>query len=314
MAHATWLFWPVTGPSGDTVLIASIVAVFLTGMTAVPASAALAVTYSAIPALPTYLTDHDGPPPGANDWSCRPSGAHPRPVILVPATLATMALDFNAISPLLKNTGYCVFALNYGRYGLLDAVGDIPASAAEFAAFADQVRAATGARQVDVVGHSQGGMLPRYYLRFLRGAGKIHTLVGLSPSNHGTTIHGVTGILGAFPWLQSPAGMLAGPAWLQQAAGSPFMTRLNAGGDTVPGVHYTVIETRYDEVVTPYTSAFLTGDNTTNITLQDQCASDLSEHLAIAFDHIALRDVLNALDPDHAAPPACSAVLPFIGG
>ncbi|HEY2636523.1 MAG TPA: lipase, partial [Solirubrobacteraceae bacterium] len=98
----------------------------------------------------------------------------------------------------------------------------------------------------------------------------------------------------------------------EQLAGSPFLQKLNAGGDTDPGVNYTVIETKYDEVVTPYTSAFLSG--ATNITLQSQCPLDGSEHLATPFDHIALRDVLNALDPAHATAPVCSPVAPFEGG
>ncbi len=54
-----------------------------------------------------------------------------------------------------------------------------------------KVLAATGAKQVDIVGHSQGGMMPRYYLRFLGGAAKVETLVGLAPSNHGTTVNGL---------------------------------------------------------------------------------------------------------------------------
>ena len=48
-------------------------------------------------------------------------------------------------------------------------------------------------------------------------------------------------------------------ACVQQEAGSAFLANLNAGGDTVAGVSYTVIESRNDEVVTPYTSAFLSG-------------------------------------------------------
>jgi hypothetical protein len=92
------------------------------------------------------------------------------------------------------------------------------------------------------------------------------------------------------------------------------MTRLNAGGDTEPGVQYTVITTRNDEVVTPYTSAFLSGPDVTNIVVQDQCPLDQVEHVAIPYDHIALRDVLNALDPSTARAPLCTPVLPFVGG
>jgi hypothetical protein len=90
------------------------------------------------------------------------------------------------------------------------------------------------------------------------------------------------------------------PARRLQSAGSSFLTHLNAGGDTVPGVSYTVIETRYDEVVTPYSSAFLSGPDVTNITLQNQCGLDLTDHLGIIYDPVALHDVLNALDPTTA--------------
>ena len=59
--------------------------------------------------------------------------------------------------------------------------------------------AKTGASQVDIVGHSQGGMMPGYYIKFLGGASKVHTLIGLAPSNHGTTIDGLQTLLSVFP-------------------------------------------------------------------------------------------------------------------
>ena len=102
-----------------------------------------------------------------------------------------------------------------------------------------------------MVGHSQGGMMPRYYIKFLGGAKVVDDLVGLSPSNHGTTIVGDPGnpLTGAL--------RRACPACDQQAAGSPFLTRLNAGDETPGTVSYTQVTTRYDEVVVPYTSAYL---------------------------------------------------------
>jgi triacylglycerol esterase/lipase EstA (alpha/beta hydrolase family) len=293
---------------------------------ALPASAgaALPVHYSSTAASLAAAANTNGSPPGANDFSCRPSAAHPRPVVLVHGTLENMAYNWNALSPLLKNNGYCVFALNYGQeagrvIGLPGALppgatGDIPTSAGQLSDFIDRVLVATGASRVDIVGHSQGGMMPRYYLRFLGGASKVHDLIGLAPSNHGTTVDGLTALLDLVPGGRDDLGTGCGISCEQQLVGSPFMQNLNSAGDTVPGVHYTVIETSHDEVVTPYTSAFLSGDDVTNILLQKQCSLDLSEHIAISFDHIALRDVLNALDPAHAHAAACTPVLPLEGG
>ena len=256
-------------------------------------------------------------PPGANDWSCKPSAAHPRPVVLVHGTFADMSDSWQALSPLLSNDGYCVFALNYGSFdgsGSLGiyATGPVERSAEELSAFVDRVLNATGASQVDLVGHSQGGMMPRYYLKFLGGAAKVHTLVGLAPSNHGTTLDGL-GTLAEFFGVTGLVGA-ACPACEQQLTGSTFMSTLNAGGDTVPGVSYTVIESANDEVVTPYTSAFLSGSGVTNITLQHQCILDQGEHLSMPYDHIADADVLSALDPAHPQHPLCTPILPITGG
>jgi triacylglycerol esterase/lipase EstA (alpha/beta hydrolase family) len=244
--------------------------------------------------------------------------------VLSHGTIENMAYNWNALSPLLKNNGYCAFALNYGQEAgkVVGLPGSIPpggtapieTSAAQLSAFVDRVRSATGAAKVDIVGHSQGGMMPRYYMRFLGGAGKVHRLVGLSPSNHGTTVDGLSALITLVPGGSAGLTAVCGIACVQQLAGSAFINNLNAGGDTEPGVQYTVIETRYDEVVTPYTSAFLSGPNVTNILLQNQCALDFSEHLSTSFDHIALRDVLNALDPAHARAPVCSFVAPLEGG
>ncbi len=256
-------------------------------------------------------------PPGANDWSCQPSAAHPRPVVLVHGTFADRSNSWQAISPLLHNRGYCVFALNYGSHNGSGAlgiygVGDIAQSAAQLDAFVDDVRAATGAAEVDLVGHSQGGMMPRYYLKNLGGAAEVNALVGLSSSNHGTTLNGLFTLGSYFPGANSLFGNC--PACEQQEAGSTFLAQLNAGGETAPGVAYTVIQTRYDQVVTPYTSAFLSGANVKNILLQNQCVLDLGDHLSMPYDHIAAADVLTALDPAHPAHPLCTPIVPVAGG
>jgi triacylglycerol esterase/lipase EstA (alpha/beta hydrolase family) len=257
------------------------------------------------------------PPPGA-DNGCRPSAAHPEPVILVNGTFANQDDNWQAASPLLANHGYCVFTFNYGgpsASSVVQGTGDIATSAGQLGAFVTQVLASTGASKVDLVGHSQGGMMPRYYLKFDGGAAHVDKLIALAPSNHGTTLGGLTALVTAL----GTAGLVNGAisalctACVQQEKGSAFLANLNAGGDTVAGVSYTVIESRYDEVVTPYTSAFLSGAGVTNIVLQNQCPLDLTDHLEIAADPVALADVLNALDPAHPVRVPCLTVLSVTG-
>lgn len=159
------------------------------------------------------------------------------------------------------------------------------------------------------MGHSQGGMMPRWYLKFLGGASKVNTLVGIAPDNHGTTLLGLTALLPYFPGAGDLLN-LATPGLADQVAGSPFLAKLNAGGDTVPGVHYTVIASKYDEVVTPYRSQFLNGPDVDNVLIQDKCALDLSEHVAMGLvDRITYHEVVNALDPAHATPTTCASVI-----
>ena len=257
-------------------------------------------------------------PAGANNWSCRPSAAHPFPVVLVHGTFENMNDNWGGASPLLADNGYCVFAFNYGGSSAsspIQGTGDITASAAQLATFVNSVLAATGAAKVDLVGHSQGGMMPRYYLNFLGGGAKVNDFVAFAPSNYGTTLDGITKLAS----LLGVAGQINGaltsvcPACVQQEQGSAFLAGLNAT-PTVPGVRYTVIESTGDEVVTPYTNAFLpAAANVTNITVQHQCVLDGSDHLEIAADPIAMADMLNALDPSHQVRVPCLVVLPVTG-
>jgi triacylglycerol esterase/lipase EstA (alpha/beta hydrolase family) len=265
-------------------------------------------------ALGAFLSPNT-PPPGADNWNCKPSAEHPYPVVLVNGTFANEDDNWQAASPLLYNHGYCVFTFNYGGTGIVTSTGDIATSAGQLATFVSQVLAATGAAKVDLVGHSQGGMMPRYYLKFLDGAQYVDKLVALAPSNYGTTLDGLTtladdlSIIGLVNSAINPDCT----ACVEQEQGSAFLDNLNAGSDTVPGVQYTVIESTYDEVVTPYTNAFLHGSGATNITLQNQCPLDLTDHLEIAADPVALADVLNALDPADPVRVPCLTVLPVTG-
>lgn len=267
------------------------------------AAATLALLGASLMGVPAAQADTvDVSPPGANDWSCKPSAAHPYPVVLVPGTFENMAKNWATMSPALKSQGYCVFALNYGATNGVDATGPVADSARQLAPFVDKVLASTGARKVDLVGHSQGGMMPRYYLGFLGGADKVNHLVGIAPSNHGTR-----GLITPTPDAVPPATSVGGSncqACADQQAGSPFLTELNSIGDTVPGPAYTVISTTHDEVVTPYPSQFLAGpaQQVTNITIQDKCPADVIDHDQAPNDPVTQRLVSDALGQPAGRP------------
>ncbi|WP_399883261.1 esterase/lipase family protein [Streptomyces sp. BBFR51] len=269
---------------------------------------------AAIALLPAATTAHAAgarPSAGWNDYTCEPSAAHPRPVVLVHGTFGNSVDNWLGLAPYLKNRGYCVFSLDYGQLPgvpLFHGLGPVEKSAEQLATYVDKVLTATGAAETDIVGHSQGGMMPRYYLKFLGGAAKVNALVGIAPSNHGTTLSGLTNLLPYFPGIGDLLNEHT-PALADQVVGSDVLTKLNAGGDTVPGVRYTVLATKYDEVVTPYRSQFLSGPGVRNVLLQDLCPLDFSEHLAIGlFDRIAFHEVAGALDPAHATPTTCASV------
>src|SRR3954452_14991836 len=230
------------------------------------------------------------PPPGANNPACKPAAAHPYPVILVHGTFGDMTVSWNTIAPALEARGYCVWALDYGNRG----TGDIDRSADQLVAFIDMVRARTGAAKVSMIGHSQGGMLARYVAVRRNRLSVVDDIVGLAPSSHGTTNP-----------LAGPAGVFGCIACRQQQAGSAFMRKVNSPPPEAPGpAWYTVLTTRYDEVVTPYQSQALAGDHATNVILQAKCPNDFTDHVGMVGDPIAIEWAVDALErPGAAANP-----------
>lgn len=262
---------------------------------------ALTVDYSMVSALRAWLRDPHAAPPGANDWT-NTTRADSVPVVLVHGTHVSMLLNWNALSPLLANHGHQVFAFNYGgmRLGRVGGTGDMYRSAHDLAAFVERVRAATGATAVDLVGHSQGGPLIRYYLHFLGGARYARRVVGLSPTYHGSTVWGLDS---ALAWLRQRLPHLykliesVDIAPMQQLRSSDFIGQFNAVDDTIPGVQYTTIISRYDMVVTPYTAAFLDGPGTENITIQDRYPGSRANHWSMAYNRDVLAEIIHALQP-----------------
>jgi len=289
------------------------------------AAASYPVPYLFSAGVTAQAQSPNAPPPGANDYSCRPSAAHPQPVVLVHGWIANQTDNWQTISPILANNGYCVFSLTYGTDPSVSTPvyqpgGLIPMeeSAQQLSDFVDGVLDATHASKVNIVGHSEGSLMPNWYVKYLGGAAKVKRYVGITTLWHGTdpaglaTVQQIGSALGVPPELYGPIDASCA-ACREFLTGSDFIEQMRAGGIAAPGVTYTNIVTRNDELVSPYTSGIEYGPRITNFVVQDQCPLDQAEHIAVAADPVVAQDVLNALDPAHPRPVPCTPVLPFIG-
>lgn len=186
--------------------------------------------------------------------------------------------------------------------------GDIQTSA-EYVTYAIRTMFATAHRRIGIVGHSQGGMIGRWALKYWpETRAMVSDYVGLAASNHGTSIFN----------LQCSLVGCSAANW-QQARNSRFLTALNRGPQTFAGIDYTEIATREDEIVVPYTSPFLpAAANVTNMSVQQLCPLEVVDHLGLAYDNAAWLIGLDALTHSGPAKPSrisratCGA--PFLPG
>ncbi|AGP31627.1 esterase/lipase family protein [Corynebacterium terpenotabidum] len=282
-------------------------------------------------------------PEGVNDWDTPlpESGPGAVPVVLIHGTWMNSYGTWGLLAPLLADDGRRVFTVDYGkdpscwmgRRAACFANAPLLVAQTEVAAFIDEVLERTGAAQVDLIGHSQGGAQARLYLTESGGAGnpadgvapKVRHLIGIAGSNHGTTMSGL-GTLGA--WLlkkgwYGPFAKVLGGCAEDQMVGSDFMAHLNRDGDTVPGVDYTMICSRYDEVVTPWrTQQLVAGEGATvrnELVQENGNRLDFSEHLSLLYSPRCIDLVRECLDDGPAGayrsrtPHVTGTVLPFLG-
>ncbi|MGI8679966.1 MAG: esterase/lipase family protein [Jatrophihabitans sp.] len=281
------------------------------------AVAALALAAGAVTAVAAPASAATGG--GTNDASCRPSAAHPEPIVVLHGLGANKDEDLNFLQSDLAGKGYCTFSLTYGAPNGQTFVGGlqpIATSAPQIKAFIVQVLAETGAAKVDIVGHSEGAFQSLYVTKTQGIADRIAKVVAIAPPTHGTTFAGLYNL--AYLFGQGERALVG---QLLTTFGCPACSDLGTGGSAVatldngpiaqPGVQYTIMTSRYDELVTPTSTAFVNEPGVTNEYIQDSCPFDPVGHLNGAYDHNVWHLTENALDPAHATPIGlCSAGFP----
>lgn len=216
------------------------------------------------------------------------------PVIVV-GGLSGVAIAYEPLAARLRGDGHRVSIYQLPNLGL----GDIADSARAFSGYVAQVRANTGAARVDLVAHSEGGLVSRYYLKYLGGTGSVGRLITLGSPHYGTYVADIATFLG----LGNCVGIVA---CQQMAIGSAFLDNLNAGDDTPGSVRYTTIRTLQDELVRPTQNATL-ADGAVNALVQTWCPLRIVGHLGLVLDGTTYTMVQDAL-ADRAITPNCFAI------
>lgn len=250
-------------------------------------------------------TGHAAPAPragGVNDMSCRPSPEHPNPVVMLHGLGANYVEDLNVLQGWLAARGYCTFARTYGAYPQVPIVGglrDQSESAAENAGYIREVRSATKADKVDLVGHSEGAFQALFVAKTQDVTSQIGRVIAIAPPSHGTTFGGLYQAalsLGVRPAVDNALKTFGCVACYQLTTTGAPVAELNRGPITQPGIRYTVIASRTDELVTPTDTALIREPGVVNQYVQDFCPADPVGHIGEAYDPNVWNLVANGLE------------------
>jgi hypothetical protein len=233
---------------------------------------------------------------------CSPGVDHAArsPVLLVPGTGATASQEFSwNYEPALIKLGIPWCGLTFPDSG-----NDDMQINGEYVVYAIRTMYARAGRRIAIYGHSQGGEVPRWALRFWPDTrAMVDDVVGAAGPNHGTVV------------AQAACGVRkpCQPSDWQASTTSNFVKALNSYQETFPGISYTEIYTHFDEEVQPNQNDSGTsslhggGGQITNVGVQDVCPNDVVEHLGVgSYDPVTWALLIDALG--HAGPAVPSRI------
>ncbi|MDQ4144421.1 MAG: lipase family protein [Actinomycetota bacterium] len=168
-------------------------------------------------------------------------------------------------------------------------LGDIQVSS-EYVAHALKLMHRASGEKIDVLGHSQGGLQPRWAIKWFAAGRFVADYIALATPNHGTSVSNDS----------ASNGRCFESCW-QMRRNSNFLGALNRTTETPGPIFYTSIYTQTDELVQPTGTQALKGAS--NILIQDVCPGRSPDHVLIAGDYVTwvlVRDAL--LSPGPADP------------
>jgi hypothetical protein len=212
------------------------------------------------------------------------------PVLLVPGGGGDPGFIFSPLEPVLRANRYPVCAVTMP----LANFGDNQ-SAAEYIVSSIRTMAARSGRPVSVIGVSQGGMQPRWALKWWPDVRSlVGDVIGLAPANQG------------FAGAPALCGFPCPPSTRQLIPGSQFLAALNRGDETPGRLSYSVISSATDVNEPPPLNELKGESDDSKTQVQEICPGREVDHGHIQFDAVAVALVLDALR--HAGPARASRI------
>lgn len=218
------------------------------------------------------------------------AGTYGPPVLLVHGTDSTADESWSTTyAPALTGAGYAVFTIDLPQRALIDIQ-----ESAEYLVYAIRRISSLTGRKLSIIGHSQGGLEPRWALRWWPDTrDKVDDLISLGTPQHGTIIADADCVPGC-----------AAADW-QMKRDSHFIAALNRDDETPGETDYTSIYSETDELVEPQlpvsTSAL---QGAANIAVQDVCPGRPVNHVGLMRDPVVYTLVMDALSHDGGADAA----------
>ena len=214
----------------------------------------------------------------ARDTTRLPAEAAP-PVVLLHGFIDNRSVFVLLRRSLAQHGRQQIETLNYSPL-----TRDIRAAAELLGRRIEEICERTGAGQIDVVGHSLGGLIARYYVQRLGGDARVRTLVTLGTPHSGTRVMPVAD---------------AHPIVRQMRPGSPVLEEL-----TLPApdcrTHFVGFWSDLDHVMDPPETACI---DHPDLTAQNVRVTGIG-HLALPVHPAVANGIRQVLDTAHAGEPS----------